>query len=250
MPQANSTTSRPARDLAERVGEHLAVLGGDDRRELLLAGVEQLAEGEQHLGAPGQRRVRATPRRPPGGRDGLVDVGGRREVDACRDTAGRRVEDVALPGGDAAVRLAPDPVRDVLELTGRAEVEVVMPWSLAGRPADVQQQGAGVRLPSLTQCRSDRRRARAVKAPQESKPRPSRSRVRSQRLRRPSPAVGLVERPAGQLDAGPPQRLRRERDRLAAHDSRVGCRSVRAAVEQVEHAPAAPNRVAPTPRPV
>jgi hypothetical protein len=43
-----------AGDLAEGVGEDLAVLGGDDRRQLGLAGVQQLAEGEQHLGPLGQ----------------------------------------------------------------------------------------------------------------------------------------------------------------------------------------------------
>ena len=45
-----------AGDLAQRVGVHLAVLGGDDRGELVLAAVEQLAEGEEDLGTPGQRR--------------------------------------------------------------------------------------------------------------------------------------------------------------------------------------------------
>jgi hypothetical protein len=40
MPQANSTTSWPREDLTERVGEHLAVLGSDQGRELALAGVE------------------------------------------------------------------------------------------------------------------------------------------------------------------------------------------------------------------
>ena len=54
---------QPARHLAERVGAHLAVLGGDDRGQLVLAGVEQLAEREQHLGTPGERR-RASPGRP------------------------------------------------------------------------------------------------------------------------------------------------------------------------------------------
>jgi hypothetical protein len=40
--------------LAEGVVEHLAVLGRDQRRDVLLAGVEQLAELEQHLAAPGE----------------------------------------------------------------------------------------------------------------------------------------------------------------------------------------------------
>ena len=44
----------PACDFAERVGVHLAVLGRDDRGELLAVAVEELAEPEQHLGPPGQ----------------------------------------------------------------------------------------------------------------------------------------------------------------------------------------------------
>ncbi len=42
--------------LAQCVGQDLAVLGGDDRGELPPPLVEQLAEGEQDLGPPGQRR--------------------------------------------------------------------------------------------------------------------------------------------------------------------------------------------------
>lgn len=37
----------PAGDFAEGVGEDLAVFGGDDLGELLLAGIEQLSEGEE-----------------------------------------------------------------------------------------------------------------------------------------------------------------------------------------------------------
>ena len=44
MPQANSTTSWPRATSPSGVGEHLAVLGGDDRGELGRACVEQLAE--------------------------------------------------------------------------------------------------------------------------------------------------------------------------------------------------------------
>src|SRR5204863_93005 len=40
----------PAGDLAESVVVHLAVLAGDDRREVVGAVVEQLAHGEQHGG--------------------------------------------------------------------------------------------------------------------------------------------------------------------------------------------------------
>ena len=49
-----------AGDLAERVGDHLAVLGGDDLGQLLLAGVEQLAEVEQDLRCAWPARCRAT----------------------------------------------------------------------------------------------------------------------------------------------------------------------------------------------
>ena len=52
-----------AGDLAERVGVDLAVLGGDEGGELVLAGVEQLAEVEDDLGAPGDGRP-APSRRP------------------------------------------------------------------------------------------------------------------------------------------------------------------------------------------
>ena len=68
MPQANSTTSRPRAISPPRVGEHLAVLGGQDRGELVLARVQDLAEREQHRGALGPRRVR------PVGERGLRDL--------------------------------------------------------------------------------------------------------------------------------------------------------------------------------
>ena len=90
-------TSSAALHLAGGVGEHLAVLGGDHRGELVAAGVDQLAEGEQHRGPPGQRRVppaRARPGR--GGRDRDVDVGRRGEAPpAPRTSTGRRVEHLA-----------------------------------------------------------------------------------------------------------------------------------------------------------
>ena len=46
----------PARDLAHRVGEHLAVLGGEDPREVLSVRVEELADREEELGALRERR--------------------------------------------------------------------------------------------------------------------------------------------------------------------------------------------------
>ena len=49
MPQANSMTSRPRCTSPAASDEHLAVLVGDDLGELLGAGVDQLAEREEHL---------------------------------------------------------------------------------------------------------------------------------------------------------------------------------------------------------
>ena len=49
-----------AGDLAERVGEHLAVLGGEDLGELLLAGVQQLAEVRTAPSGAWRSRRRAT----------------------------------------------------------------------------------------------------------------------------------------------------------------------------------------------
>ena len=76
-----------AGDLAERVGEHLAVLGGEDLGQLLLAGVEQLAEREQHRLALGDRGV--APLRPRGGcgGDGGGDIRGRGEAHLALDRA-------------------------------------------------------------------------------------------------------------------------------------------------------------------
>ncbi len=80
MPQANSTTSWPRLHLAERVGDDLAVLAGDDLGQLTLALVEQLAELEENLRALGQRGV--APRRERRGRGvdhraGVLDAGER-----------------------------------------------------------------------------------------------------------------------------------------------------------------------------
>ena len=80
-----------ARHLAERVGDDLAVLAGDDLGQLALAGVEQFAEVEQDGGALGQRGI------PPGRerRGSRVDHrarildGGQRHLPG--DLTGRRI---------------------------------------------------------------------------------------------------------------------------------------------------------------
>ena len=90
--------------LAERVGQHLAVLGGDDRRQLALAGVQQLAEREQDLGPLGQRGV-PPPRegRRRGGHDRL-DVVLAGEGHLGRHLPRRRVGHVAEAAAGALVR--------------------------------------------------------------------------------------------------------------------------------------------------
>ena len=99
--------------LAEGVGEDLAVLGGDQRGDVLLALVEQLAELEEHLGALGERD--AAPLRGPGrvgGGDDLVDEVGRGEVELAALHPGGRVEDGAGALGGALPRSAVDQVGD------------------------------------------------------------------------------------------------------------------------------------------
>ena len=114
MPQANSTTSWPRATSPSGVGEHLAVLGGDDRGELVLAGVEQLAEREQHLGAPGQRGV--PPRREGRlrGRDDVLAVGRGGQGELGGHLAGGRVGDVGEPVGAALEHGAVGPVVECL----------------------------------------------------------------------------------------------------------------------------------------
>ena len=48
---------QPSQHLATGVGEHLAVLAGDQLGQLVHGGVDELAEGEEHLRAPAQRRL-------------------------------------------------------------------------------------------------------------------------------------------------------------------------------------------------
>ena len=57
-PQANSTTSMPARERAPGVLQRLAVLGGDQAGQPVHVALEQLLEPEHHPHAPQQRRRR------------------------------------------------------------------------------------------------------------------------------------------------------------------------------------------------
>ncbi len=102
----------PACDLAERVGEHLAVLGREELREVLPVGVEELADPEEELGALRERH--GAPRLPglgavPHRRVDLLDRG---EVDSTRLEAERGVVDRAAATRRPVDPLPADPVRD------------------------------------------------------------------------------------------------------------------------------------------
>ena len=105
----------PAGHLAQRVGAHLAVLGGDDRGELGLAGVEELAEREQDGRTPGQRRRAPAPAGLGRSLDCRVDHGTRRERDLPRHLAGGRVVHVADASRVGGPGTAVDPVPDQIE---------------------------------------------------------------------------------------------------------------------------------------
>ena len=84
--------------LAQRVGQHLAVLGREVRGDLLAVGVDQLAEVEHHLRAARQRRRPPRRERVGGGGDGGVDLLDRGQLDLGLLLAGGRVPDRARCG--------------------------------------------------------------------------------------------------------------------------------------------------------
>ena len=96
-PHANSTHSTPALHLAGGVGQHLAVLGGDQGGELVGVLDEQVVEPEHDLGAAGQRRGAPSRQRGPCGGDGRVDLRRARERDLAGLPTARGVEDRGDP---------------------------------------------------------------------------------------------------------------------------------------------------------
>ena len=108
-----------AGDLAERVGRDLAVLGGQQRRDLVAVRVDQVPDPEEDLGPlrerrrpPGRERTasarprRRRPPRPSRSRPRVASRAGRRVVD--RTASARRALDCAPA----------DPVVDVARLAG------------------------------------------------------------------------------------------------------------------------------------
>ena len=100
MPQANSTTSMPRGDLAERVGMRLAVLARDRARDLVGVLVEQLLEAEHVLDALERRRRAPAGRSLLGGGDGGIHLRGGRERQLGGLLSGRGIVD----GRDRAAR--------------------------------------------------------------------------------------------------------------------------------------------------
>ena len=118
-----------AQDLALGVIEDLAVLGGDDPGELLDVGVEQLAEGEHHLGAAAERGLRPVSEGHARRRDRGVDVSGLGQHHLGLLFPGRRVPDWRGAGGGTARFLAADSVSDRPLRRNRAH------WFIVTRPA-------------------------------------------------------------------------------------------------------------------
>ena len=102
-------------NLSLRIGQHLAVLRRDDRREVITVTVEQVAEAEQHGGPLRERCRPPLTERSGGGFDRSVDLRCGGEVHLARLLAGGRVEDGALLAGGARDHLATDPVADPLQ---------------------------------------------------------------------------------------------------------------------------------------
>src|SRR5207237_4040085 len=111
-PTAELDDLEPPRDLALCVGEHLAVLGREELRDVLTVLVEQLADAEEELGAARERDRAPGLEGPRRGLDRAVDLLDAREVDLSGLRAGGRVVDGAAAAGLPLDPLPVDPVRD------------------------------------------------------------------------------------------------------------------------------------------
>ena len=116
-PQANSTFSRPRATSPAASDSTLPCSRGDDRGEVVAAGVEQLAHPEQHLGPGAERHRPPLGERLAGDGDGLVDLLGRRQLHLAGDGAGGGVVDGRRATGRPGPVLAPDEVADGLRGT-------------------------------------------------------------------------------------------------------------------------------------
>ena len=119
-PAAELDHLEPARDLAERVGVHLAVLEREQPREVLAVVVEELADRGRRARRAARARARATPGTPPSrpARRGRPPRPTRRST-APDCTPRRRVVDGARPARLPPCALAADPVVDRLDRARR-----------------------------------------------------------------------------------------------------------------------------------
>ena len=106
----------PALDLALRVREHLAVLVGEDGRDLAEPVVDELADPEHQLRAARERDLAPGRERRLRGGDRAADLLAGGEVDLARLGSERRVVDRPAPARLARNRAAVDPVTDPAHL--------------------------------------------------------------------------------------------------------------------------------------
>ena len=105
----------PARNLAECVGEHLAVLGREEPRDVLAMLVDEIADAEEDRRALRERDGPPCSERFPRGLNSAIDLFGRREVDHAGLPAERRVVHRPTPPRFALDAAAADPMADPLE---------------------------------------------------------------------------------------------------------------------------------------
>ncbi len=137
---------KPADRLALGVGDHLAMLGGNDPGEVIEVTLDQVAEAEHDPDPPGKRDVlprleglRGRPHR-------LVDVGRVGEHDTGLDLPGSRVVHVSGGGGRTRGRSAANPMldglHDFLVIWFRSQVAALRAFGLLvgapGRPGAFQ----------------------------------------------------------------------------------------------------------------
>jgi hypothetical protein len=111
---------KTALHLAQRVGQGLAVLGGEQAGDVVRVAFDEFAELEHDAGAPLRRRRAPVARRGRRRHHRALDVGtGGQHHLACDAPLGR-IEDIAATGSVAGIGLAVDPVAD--EVGGVDEV--------------------------------------------------------------------------------------------------------------------------------
>jgi hypothetical protein len=103
---------QPALHFAQRIGQGLAVLGGDQRGDVPGVLLHQIAEGEHHPGAALRRRRAPFDKCSLRRCHGAIDVGAFGQRHRARDAAMRRGEHLAATGAAPGVCLAADPVDD------------------------------------------------------------------------------------------------------------------------------------------